>query len=82
MLFASTSQSQTHVKATRYVLLPFIWRKITKLQIAQRVWVNQRIHFPPNVCGFPLPARLQWVELADGGAESGNPHTFGGKCIH
>jgi hypothetical protein len=70
MLFASTSQSQTHIKATRYVLLPFIWRKITKLQITQRVRVNQRIRFLPNVCGFLLPARLQWLEPAGGKQKS------------
>jgi hypothetical protein len=65
-----TSTSQTHVKSTRYVSLPFIWRKITKLQITQRVWVNQRILFPPNVCGFLLPARLQWLEPAGGKQKS------------
>ncbi len=32
-----------------------------------RVWVNQHIHFPPNVFHFLLPTRLQWVEPAGGG---------------
>ncbi len=39
------------------------------------VCVNQRIHFPPNVFCFLLPARLQWVEPAGGGAESGRRWT-------
>ncbi len=29
--------------------------------------------------GFPLPARLQWVEPTSGGVESGNLQMFGGK---
>jgi hypothetical protein len=29
-----------------------------------RVWVNQHNRFPPNICGFLLPARPQWVEPA------------------
>ncbi len=33
------------------------------------VWVNQRNSFPPNVCRFLLPTRLQWVEPSGGGAE-------------
>jgi len=47
-------------------------------------WVRviQRICFLPNVFIFPLPARLQWVEPAGGGAaESRNPLTLNGKCI-
>ncbi len=44
-----------------------------------RVRVNQRICFPPNVFHIPLPARLQWVEPA--GRGSGKRKTFGGKCI-
>ncbi len=46
------------------------------------VWVNQRNCFLPNVCGFLLPARLQWVEPPGGGMGSGNPQTFGGKQFH
>jgi hypothetical protein len=34
----------------------------------KRVRVNQCNCFPPNVCGFPLPARPQWVE-PEGGEE-------------
>jgi hypothetical protein len=43
------------------------------------VRVNQRNRFPPNVCGFPLPARLQCVEPPGGAAGSGNPQTFSRK---
>ncbi len=40
------------------------------LKILFQVRVNQRIHFLPNVCGFPLPARLQWLEPASGKRKS------------
>ena len=30
------------------------------------VLVNQQNHFPPNIWGFPLPTRPQWVEPAGG----------------
>jgi hypothetical protein len=33
---------------------------------ANGVQVNQRSCFLPNVCGFPLPTRLQWLEPAGG----------------
>jgi len=34
------------------------------------VRLNQRNRFPLNVCRFPLPARLQWVEPPGGRAGS------------
>ncbi len=43
------------------------------------VRVNQCNRFPLNICGFPLPARLQWVEPPGGGVGSGNLQTFGRK---
>jgi hypothetical protein len=47
-----------------------------------RVRVNQRIHFPLNIAGFPLsappPAGCTHWSLA----VSGNPKTFSGKRIH
>ncbi len=39
-------------------------------QCLNRVRVNQRNCFPPNVCGILLPASLQWVEPPGGGTGS------------